>query len=366
MYKKIPIYEPTLGDAARRNVIKCLDTNWISSRGEFIDQFEGAFASRTGVAHAASASNGTVALHLALLALDIKRGDEIIVPTFTYIASVNAIQYMGAIPVFADSLIDSWQLDPTDVVQKITSRTRAIMPVHLYGQPVDMPAIMKIAREHNLFVVEDCAEAFGSYIGSQHVGAWGDVSTYSFFGNKTITTGEGGAVVTNSAELDAKIRKFRGQGLAGSREYWHDVIGYNYRMTNICAAIGVGQLELADKFISRKREIASEMRSALRDLPLKFMWEMPGTTSSFWMNTLKLDDPSSRDLLRKHLSEAGIETRPAFYPAHTMPMYTMYDKGSYPVATLLGAAGLNIPSAPTLTAEDIVYITDKIRSFFCK
>jgi perosamine synthetase len=363
--KKIPVYQPTLGSTARANVLRCLDTNWISSKGEFIDQFEAFFARRTGAAYSASVCNGTVALHLALLALDIRPGDEIIVPTFTYIASVNAIAYVGATPVFADSVSDSWQLDPVDILKRITPRTRAIIPVHLYGQPVDMHEIMRIARENNLLVIEDCAEAFGSYIGSQHVGSWGDVATYSFFGNKTITTGEGGAVTTNSPELNSKIRKLRGQGLAGGREYWHDVVGYNYRMTNICAGIGLGQLEMAGEFIARKREIATTMRQGLEGLALDFMWEKSGTTSSFWMNTVRLNDAELREPFRSYLAENGIETRPAFYPAHTMPMYQQYDLGPYPVAECLSKGGLNLPSAPSLTDDDVSYILETIRRFYC-
>lgn len=362
--KKIPVYEPVLGAAAKANVIQCLDTNWISSRGEFIDRFEHELAERTQVAHVAAVSNGTVALHLALLALKIGPGDEVIVPTFTYIASVNAIHYVGATPVFAESRADTWQLDPEDVARRITPRTRVIMPVHLYGQPCDMPAIMALARQHGLKVVEDAAEAFGSFVGDRHVGTWGDVSTYSFFGNKTITTGEGGAVVTNSPELDARIRKLRGQGLAGSREYWHDEVGYNYRMTNICAAIGVGQLKIADELVARKRAIAMRLRDQLAGLPLDFLWEKPGTTSSFWMNTIGLHDPSRRDSLRADLAKVGIETRPAFYPAHTMPMYRHLDHGPYPVGTHLAAAGMNLPSSPALSDDDVSFIASSIAAHF--
>jgi perosamine synthetase len=362
--KKIPVYEPVLGEAAKANVIRCLDTNWISSRGEFIDRFERELAERMGIGHVAACSNGTVALHLALLAVGVGPGDEVIVPTFTYIASVNAIAYVGATPVFAESRADSWQLDPEDVRRRITKRTRAIMAVHLYGQPCDMHAIMAVAREHGLKVVEDAAEGFGSFIGDRHVGGWGDVSTFSFFGNKTITTGEGGAVATNSAELDAHMRKLRGQGLAGTREYWHDEIGYNYRMTNICAAIGAGQLEIADQLIARKRHIATRLRDRLQGLPLDFLWEMPGTTSSFWMNTIGLHDPEQRDALRADLAKAGIETRPAFYPAHTMPMYAHLDHGPYPIATRLAASGINLPSSPALSDDDVGFIASTIANHF--
>lgn len=364
MNKKIPVYEPILGEASKANVIQCLETNWISSRGEFIERFEHAFAQRIGSKHAASVSNGTVALHLALLALDIGSGDEVIVPTFTYIASVNALAYVDAKPVFVDSLQGTWQLDPADVEAKITPRTKAIMIVHLYGHPADNDAIMAIARKHGIKVIEDCAEAFGSYIGATHVGNHGDISTFSFFGNKTITTGEGGMVTTNDAQLDARVRKLKGQGLAGTREYWHDVVGYNYRMTNICAAIGLGQLELADGFLARKREIAGMIRTGVANLPVNVLWEDAGTTSSFWMVTIATREAKHRDPLRSHLAELGIETRPAFYPAHTMPMYEQFTSGEYPEAVSLAARGMNLPSSPALKNADCDYIVAGIRSYF--
>jgi perosamine synthetase len=362
--RKIPVYEPVLNERVRSNVLECIDTNWISSRGAFIDRFESAFSARTGAAHSAAVCNGTVALHLALLALGIKAGDEVIVPSFTYIASVNAIAYVGATPVFADSLEASWQLDPDDVEGRITLRTRAIMVVHLYGQPADMARIMEIARRHGLRVIEDAAEAFGSTIGGRHVGTFGDVSTFSFFGNKTVTTGEGGMVVTNDPVLDARVRKLKGQGLAGTREYWHDEIGYNYRMTNICAAIGVAQLEDADRLLARKREIAARYRDRLAGLPLNFFWELEGTTNSFWMNCIAVDDPAKRDPLRASLASAGVETRPAFYPAHTMPMYAHLAHGPYPVAGSLAARGINLPSSPALSDDDVGYVVDRISEFF--
>ena len=366
MVKRIPVYEPVLGPEVRSNVLECIDTNWISSRGTFIERFEAQFAQRTGVPHAASVCNGTVALHLALLALDIGPGDEVIVPTFTYIASVNAIRYVGAVPVFVDSLPDSWQLDPQDVERKITARTRAIMAVHLYGQPADMPRLAEIARRHDVRIVEDCAEAFGSLIGERHVGTWGDVSTYSFFGNKTITTGEGGMVVSLQPPIDARIRKLKGQGLAGTREYWHDEVGYNYRMTNICAAIGLGQLAMAEQFMARKRDIAARYRDALAGAPVRFFWEMPGTTSSYWMNCIAVHDADSRDGLRRHLAERGIETRPAFYPAHTMPMYQDRATEDYPVAARLAAAGINLPSSPALSDADVDYVVEAIRGYYAR
>lgn len=265
---KIPIYKPSITGNEKKYVNECLDSTWISSKGKFVNEFEARFCEYTNVKYATTVSNGTVALHLALLALGIGSGDEVIVPTLTYIASVNAIAYTGAIPVFADSREDTWQVDPEDVRRKITSKTRAIMAVHLYGHPCDMDKIMTIAKEHGLFVIEDCAEAFGTLYKGKHVGSFSDISTYSFFGNKTITTGEGGIVVTNDETLFDRAVHFKGQGLAKHREYWHDVIGYNYRMTNICAAIGLAQLEQAKEFIEKKRQIATWYKDNLKNLPL--------------------------------------------------------------------------------------------------
>jgi perosamine synthetase len=304
-------------------------------------------------------SNGTVAIHLALVALGIGPGDEVIVPTLTYIASVNAIVYTGATPVFVDSVRDSWQLDPEDVRRKITPRTRAIMAVHLYGHPADMPAIMTIAREAGLFVVEDCAEAFGARIGGQHVGTFGDIATFSFFGNKTITTGEGGMVVTNDATLADRAVHFKGQGLAKHRVYWHDVVGYNYRMTNICAAIGLAQMERADELVSRKLALAASYDAALAGLPV----ETHGATRAeyvhgYWMYSV-LVPSGTRDAVMSDLREAGVETRPLFYPAHTMPMYSQrYER--HRVAEELGWRGINLPSWPELGAEQVRHIAESL------
>jgi perosamine synthetase len=265
--------------------------------------------------------NGTAALHVALMALGIGPGDEVIVPTLTYIASVNAIAYTGATPVFVDSLRSTWQVDPEDVRRRITARTRAIMAVHLYGQACDMDAIVAIAEEHRLFVVEDCAEAFGSLYGGRHVGTFGDIAAFSFFGNKTITTGEGGMVVSNDKTLIERARHLKGQGLAAHREYWHDVVGYNYRMTNIEAAIGLAQLERADQLIERKRDLAARYAAALAHLPIDIHSQASGTIHSYWMFSILVERDDQRDPLRKHLAAAGIETRPLFYPVHTMPIY---------------------------------------------
>lgn len=363
--KKIPVYQPDLSGNEKKYVNECLDTNWISSKGKFVELFEQNFAKYINIEHAIGVSNGTVALHLALLALGIGKEDEVIVPTFTYIASVNAIHYTGASPIFVDSLRSNWQIDPKDVEDKITNKTKAIMVVHLYGHPCNMKEIMKIAKKHNLFVIEDCAEAFGSKFEGQHVGTFGDISTFSFYGNKTITCGEGGMVVTNDETLYNRAQHLKGQGLAQYRQYWHDIIGYNYRMTNICAAIGLAQLEQANKFLLKKRQIAEWYKKYLKDVPVEFHNEDKNVVHSYWMCSILVPKVNQRDLLRNKLEEAGIETRPLFYPVHTMPMYSeKYRK--HPIAEDLGWRGMNLPSWPGLCEDDIMYICDIIKKFFNK
>lgn len=360
---RIPVYQPDLGGNVKTYVNECLETGWISSRGRFVTEFENNFAEKIGVEHAASVSNGTVALHLALLALGIGPGDEVIVPTLTYIASVNAVNYCNATPVFVDSVRDTWQIDPEDIRRHITPRTRAIMPVHLYGQACDMDAIMAIAQEHRLFVIEDCAEAFGTLYKGRHVGTFGDISTFSFFGNKTITTGEGGMVVSTDKTLIERARHLKGQGLAAHREYWHDVVGYNYRMTNIQAAIGLAQLERSDEFVERKRAIAMLYAELLSETPVKIHREAPGTRHSYWMTSILVERADLRDPLRLHLSQAGIETRPLFYPVHTMPMHSQNFR-RHPVAEDLAWRGINLPSYPSLSDNQVKTICDEIKAFY--
>lgn len=363
MSYKYPVYQPQLSGNEKKYVNECLDSTWISSKGKFISEFENAFAEKTGVKYAASVSNGTVALHLALLTLGIKEGDEVIVPTFTYIASVNAITYTGAKAVFADSDAATWQIDPEDIKKRITPKTKAIMPVHLYGHPCDMESIMRIAKENNLFVIEDCAEAFGSKVNGKHVGTFGDISTYSFFGNKTITTGEGGMVVTNDKTLYDRAVHLKGQGLAKHREYWHDVVGYNYRMTNICAAIGLAQLENADSIIEKKRQIADWYKKYLDNSHVEIHAETENVFHSYWMVTVLLKNSDERDVLRDKLKSHEIETRPTFYPVHTMPMYSK-NFHRFPVAEDIGWRGINLPSYPELNEEDVKFICEKINEFY--
>ena len=363
---KYSVYQPSLTGNEKKYVNECLDTTWISSKGKFISEFEHKFADYIGIKYATGTCNGTVPIHIALLALGIGAGDEVIVPSFTYIASANPIVICGAVPVFADSLPDTLQVDPQDIERKITPKTKAIMVAHLYGHPADMDRILSIAKKHNLFVIEDTAEAFGAKYKGRYVGTFGDISTFSFFGNKTITCGEGGMAVTNNPDLYEKLTHLKGQGLAKNREYWHDIIGFNYRITNIAAAIGLAQLEQADKFIAQKRQAADWYYEELKDIPgLKMLRENGDVINSYWMITFVCETSEKRDGLRNYMKEQGIETRPTFYPIHTMPMYKQMGY-KLPVAEDIALRGMNVPSYPALTHDDVAAICSVIRKYYGK
>jgi len=362
MSYKFPVYQPSLKGNEKKYVDDCLDSTWISSKGKYIKLFEESFSEFVNINHSVAVSNGTVALHLALLALGIGEKDEVIVPTFTYVASVNAIKYVNAKPVFVDSDPQTWQIDPSKIREKIGKKTKAIMAVHIYGHPCDMKQIKKIAKENNLYIIEDCAEAIGSSIDNKHAGSFGDIATFSFFGNKTITTGEGGMVCTKNKDLRDLVIRLKGQGLATGKEYFHDIIGYNYRMTNICAAIGFAQLERISDILSEKDRVIAEYKQALKNIPVEIHREVGNVKHSYWMFTVLAASEKEKNELRSQLAENGIETRPAFHPVHTMPMYI--DKKTYPVAEDLGKRGINLPSYPDLTNDDIEFITTKISAFY--
>jgi perosamine synthetase len=358
----IPVYEPFLEGNERNYVRECMETNWISSRGRFVSEFERSFEAYCGLTHCTSVANGTVALHLALCALGIAHGDEVIVPTLTYIAPVNMISLVGATPVFVDSLPNTLQADPDEIQRKITPRTKAVLVVHLYGHPCAMDQICQICEENNLFLIEDCAEAFGASYRGQHVGSFGHVATFSFFGNKTITTGEGGMVTCKDKDIYELCCHLKSQAVSVDKAYWHDMLGFNYRMTNIQAAIGLAQLEQADRILSRKREIADHYIRSLQGLPLRFHVPFGPVEHSFWMSSIILEDPSQRDPLRDFLFKRGIETRPFFYPAHVMPVH--HRSEAYPNAESLSSRGINLPSHPGLTDDQLNYITESVHDYF--
>lgn len=360
--ERTPVYQPYLAGNVSRYVNDCLETGWISSRGAFVSKFENAFAEFIGANEAASVANGTVAIHLALSALGIGAGDEVIVPTLTYVATVNMILQTGATPVFVDALEDTLQMDPAAVELAVTYRTKAVMAVHLYGHPCDMMSLVALCRRHSLLLIEDCAEAFGSTFEGRHVGSFGDAATFSFFGNKTITTGEGGMVVARDPEIMKRCRSLKNQGVSATREYWHDVLAYNYRMTNIQAAIGLAQLEIASEILSLKAEVARAYRVGLAQLPLRTHEPIGRVRHSYWMCSVILDRPQDRDPLRAYLAECGIETRPFFPPTHMMPHCRV--EADFPISSDLSSRGINLPSYPGLKQEQVSRICGAIRSFW--
>jgi perosamine synthetase len=347
----LPLYRPDLSGNEKKYVNECLDSTWISSIGPFVERFEASFKMATGAIHAHTVSNGTVALHLALHCLDVGPGDEVLVPTFTYIASVNTIAQTGARPVFVECSPDDWLIDVADVARKITPRTKAILPVHLYGAACDMQALRKLAIGHGLKIVEDCAEALGASIDGQHVGTFGDVGTFSFFGNKTVTTGEGGMVVAGDDQLATRLKLVKGQGQAFDRRYWHVELGFNYRMSNICAAIGLAQLERLEAILDRKRAIADLYRHLTKDMPVTYQKLRSNVIGSDWLVTLLLPPGCDRDRVMSHMQDQGIETRPVFHCAHRMPMYAAGE--SFPVSEEIARRGVSLPSYPALQNGDV-------------
>jgi len=360
----LPVAEPALVGNERDYVLDCIDSTWISSSGKYVDEFERSFAEFCGVDHALTCANGTVALHLALLALGVGPGDEVIVPTLTYVASANAVVYCGATPVLVDSEPHTWNLDPARVADAVTERTKAIMAVHLYGHPADMDPLVELARERGIALLEDAAEAHGAQYRGRTVGSIGDVSTFSFYGNKIITTGEGGAVVTNDPDLAARIKMLRGQGQDPNRRYWFPVVGYNYRLTNVAAAIGLGQLERVEWHLARRREVAGWYAEFLgADPRVTLSPELPWARSSFWISCAVLaDDTRPRDDVMSHLADRQIETRPFFHPMHALPMYEHLPRPEtgFRVAESLARRGLNLPTSARLTRDDVRYISEEL------
>ena len=360
----IPIYEPWLGKREEEYVLDAVRSGWISSLGKYVTRFEQQFAAFCGVQHAISVSNGTTALHLALHALGIGPGDEVIVPALTFIASANAVSYTGATPVFADVDPITWCIDPEDVARRITPRTRALMPVHLYGHPAPMEAINRLAEAHNLIVVEDAAEAHGAQIRGRKVGGLGRIAAFSFYANKTITTGEGGMLTTDDGALAARCRMLRDHAMPPQKRYWHDEIGFNYRMTNLQAAVGVAQMERIDEFISRKRQIARWYGEELAGIPgVTLPAEASGYTNIYWMVSVLVDAPFalSRDELIPALRSRGIDSRPFFHPMDSLPPYASAEPR--PVSLSLSRRGLNLPSSPSLNRAQVAYIAAAIRGF---
>ena len=358
----IPVNEPLLNGNEKKYLNECIDTGWISSEGPFIKKFENAMADYVGRKYAVAVTNGTAALEMAIEALEIGKNDEVIMPSFTIISCAQAIVKTGAKPILVDSEYDTFNMKPSDIEDKITSRTKAIMIVHIYGLPVDINPILELAKKHNLKIIEDAAEMHGQTYNGKMCGSFGDISIFSFYPNKLITTGEGGMVLMNDEVLYEKCKSLRNLCFSsdGDKRFIHENLGWNLRMTNIQAALGVAQLERIDEFISKKRWIGDMYQNLLSDittinLPIK---QKDFAENIYWVFsiTLKNEYPKSAKEVMKELAAKGVATRPFFYPMHSQPIFTkmgLFLNEEYPNASRLYEKGFYIPSGMAITEDQI-------------
>ena len=366
----IPISNPALIGNELKYVTDCVRNSWISSVGTYVQRFEEAFAEFCGTAHAVTCSNGTTALHLALLALGVQPGDEVIVPTLTYVATANAVVYCGAQPVFVDSEPETWNMAPAQIEALITPRTRGIVVVHVFGHSVDMDPVLDIARRHGLFVLEDAAEAHGAEYKGRRVGSIGHAATFSFFGNKIITTGEGGMVTTNDRALADEVRRLKNHGMDPNRKYWCPTLGYNYRLTNVASAIGLAQLEKIDWHLERRQEVACWYREFLVDVPgLTWQAEKQWARHVWWLFTVVVDEdiPLERFGLLDGLRARGVEGRQIVYPITQLPPYRDGVRNRrFLVADRTVNRGVHLPTWSGLTREQVRHVCDSLIECLCQ
>ncbi len=361
----IPVSEPDISEKEIEYVDDAVRSGWVSSHGKYIDEFEDKFSEFIGTDYGLTVTNGTAAIHLAVSAIGIKEGDEVIVPDLTFISPVNAVLYNNARPVICDVEKDSWCIDTSKIEELITEHTKAIIAVHLYGNSSNMDELLKIKKKYNLYLIEDTAESLGTEYKNRKLGSFGDIGCFSFYGNKTMTTGEGGFCTTDNKELYERMLLLRDHGMTSKKRYWHEFIGYNYRMTNMQAALGMAQLERLNYFIKRKREIADEYNKLLNG----YVTTHPAGkdyNSTYWLYSILMEDEKQRDGLMEYLYKNGIDTRRFFYPVHAMPPYSKFGNGNYPVSVKLAETGINLPSSVRLTNEEIKYISGKIYDFLSR
>lgn len=363
----IPVNQPLLDGNEKKYLLECIDTGWISSEGPFVERFEQAFARRVGRRHAVAAANGTAALDIAVEALAIGPGDEVILPTFTIISCIHQIVRAGATPVLVDSDPLSWNMDVEQVAAKITPRTKAIMAVHIYGLPVDMDPLLALAERHGLKLIEDASQMLGQTYKARPCGSFGDISTFSFYPNKHITTGEGGMMATDDEELAERARSLRNLCFQPGKRFVHEHLGWNYRMTNLQAALGLAQLERLDEFVARKRFVGRRYRELLKDVP---GLQLPLTKTEFaeniyWVFGLVLDRTLAIDAASamKRLSLNGVATRPFFWPMHRQPVLLnkgWFEQENYPVAENLAEQGFYLPSGLALSEGQMEQVADQV------
>jgi perosamine synthetase len=360
MTDPIPVNQPLLDGNERKYLNECIDTGWISSEGPFIQRFETAFAKRVKRQHGIAVSNGSVAIDAALAALGIQAGDEVILPSFTIISCAAAIVRVGAIPVLVDADPKSWNMNVAEVAAKITRRTKAIMIVHIYGLPVEVDAILELAHTHGLWVIEDAAEMHGQTYKGEPCGSFGDISTFSFYPNKHITTGEGGMIVTNDDHLAERCRSLRNLCFQPQQRFIHEELGWNLRMTNLQAALGLAQLERLDEFVARKRHMGRRYTQLLADLP-QLQLPLPQTEAAeniYWVYGIVLSDevPFDAQKIMRCLVAHQIGTRPFFWGMHEQPVFQkigLFAGEVYPVTSRIARRGFYIPSGLALTDAQI-------------
>jgi perosamine synthetase len=365
---RIQVAAPDLSGSEEKNVLEALRSTWISSTGSFINRFEAEFAELCDTQGALGVCNGTVALHLALLGLDVRPGDEVLVPSLTYIATANAVRYVGAEPVFVDVDPDTWCIDPKLLEASITRRTKGIIAVHLYGHPADMDAINHVAAVHGLWVVEDAAEAHFARYKGRPTGGLGDLGTFSFYGNKIITCGEGGAVNVKDKHLELRLRTLRGQGVDPHRRYYFPVTGYNFRMTNLAAAILCAQLDRREEILAGRQRIFTAYEELLAGIPgIGFQPVAPWAERAPWLFSITVNAKEyghSRDELMAMLDEKGIDTRPFFLALHRLPPFREESKcrrEMLPHTDRFSETGMNLPTFSTLSDSQLGYIADAIK-----
>lgn len=367
---QVPVNAPALNGNEKKYLNECIDTGWISSEGPFIKKFEEGLAEKVGRKYGIAVSNGSVALDVAVAALGISKGDEVIMPTFTIISCAAAIVRAGATPVLVDADPLTWNMNIEQIENKITTRTKAIMVVHIYGLPVDMDKVLEIAKKYRLKIIEDAAEMHGQTYKGKMCGSFGDISTFSFYPNKHITTGEGGMVMTDDVELVEKCRSLRNLCFIPEKRFLHYELGWNFRMTNLQAALGVAQLEQLDKFVKRKREIGRKYNDAFKifedivQLPLS---QTEYAENIYWVYGLVLKTSKiDAETAMKHLAKEGIGTRPFFWCMHEQPVFNkqgLFTNEKYPVAENLARQGFYIPSGLGLTDEEIDIVIEKVSNF---
>lgn len=363
----IPVNVPVISDEAKKNVAEAMNTGWISSSGPFVKKFEDDFAKYIGTKYAVSVCNGTAALHIALLSLGIGKGDEVIVPGFTMAATWMAVLYTGAKPIFIDCEKDTYNIDTTKIENAITKKTKAILPVHIYGHPCEMDAIMNIASKYDLYVIEDAAEVHGATYKNKKCGSIGHIGCFSFYANKIITTGEGGMVVTDDEKIFYELTKLKDLYHSNKKRFIHEKLGYNYRMTNLQAAVGCGELKNIDKYLKKKQWMAKLYDQGLKDIPgIKTPTTKKEVTNVYWMYAILIDKNKyglSRDELKIKLKEGGVDTRDFFYSPTDQPVLQTYlNDQKFPNTNYLAQNGLYLPSGLAITEEEINYVIKKIKA----